>query len=439
MKKAVLRAIKDFSLLGDYRNATVTVALSGGADSMALLHLLNSIKNELEISVEAAHFNHLIRGEEAERDENFVKDFCRNNGIKLYVGQGDVPAFAKEKGVSLETAARQMRYDYLSRINKDFIATAHTASDNLETVIFNLTRGTAIDGLCGIPPKRDIFIRPLIYASREQIEEYCNENDIPFVTDSTNLSDDYTRNKIRHNIVPILKEINTSVEKAIIRMSASLREDSIYIYKEADRILTTSIDQNGFLILDDILPLDIALKKRIIKKYVSDVTKQSNLEAVHIDSVIYIMDKSGKTDLPGGWTAVSSGGKLKVVKSDTAQRKTEYIVEITETDNNFFEKNQNVNNLLLKNAIDCDKIVGKYTVRTRCTGDSIRLKNRGCTKTLTKLYNECNIPVDERDVIPVIADEKGVIWIYGIGVAHRCAISDKSKKILMIKTEKDKG
>ena len=439
MKKAVLRAIKDFSLLGDYRNATVTVALSGGADSMALLHLLNSIKNELEISVEAAHFNHLIRGEEAERDENFVKDFCRNNGIKLYVGQGDVPAFAKEKGVSLETAARQMRYDYLSRINKDFIATAHTASDNLETVIFNLTRGTAIDGLCGIPPKRDIFIRPLIYASREQIEEYCKENDIPFVTDSTNLSDDYTRNKIRHNIVPILKEINPSVEKAIIRMSASLREDSIYIYKEADRILTTSTDQNGFLILDDILPLDIALKKRIIKKYVSDVTKQANLEAVHIDSVLYIMDKSGKTDLPGGWTAVSGGGKLKVLKSDTAQRKTEYIVEITETDNNFFEKNQNVNNLLLKNAIDCDKIVGKYTVRTRCTGDSIRLKNRGCTKNLTKLYNECNIPVDERDVIPVIADEKGVIWIYGIGVAHRCAISDKSKKILMIKTEKDKG
>ena len=439
MKKAVLRAIKDFSLLGDYRNATVTVALSGGADSMALLHLLNSIKNELEISVEAAHFNHLIRGEEAERDENFVKDFCRNNGIKLYVGQGDVPAFAKEKGVSLETAARQMRYDYLSRINKDFIATAHTASDNLETVIFNLTRGTAIDGLCGIPPKRDIFIRPLIYASREQIEEYCNENDIPFVTDSTNLSDDYTRNKIRHNIVPILKEINPSVEKAIIRMSASLREDSIYIYKEADRILTTSIDQNGFLILDDILPLDIALKKRIIKKYVSDVTKQANLEAVHIDSVLYIMDKSGKTDLPGGWTAVSGGGKLKVLKSDTAQRKTEYIVEITETDNNFFEKNQNVNNLLLKNAIDCDKIVGKYTVRTRCTGDSIRLKNRGCTKNLTKLYNECNIPVDERDVIPVIADEKGVIWIYGIGVAHRCAINDKSKKILIIKTEKDMG
>ena len=439
MKKAVLRAIKDFSLLGDYRNATVTVALSGGADSMALLHLLNSIKNELGISVEAAHFNHLIRGEEAERDENFVKDFCRNNGIKLYVGQGDVPAFAKEKGISLETAARQMRYDYLSRINKDFVATAHTASDNLETVIFNLTRGTAVDGLCGIPPKRDIFIRPLIYASREQIEDYCKENNIPFVTDSTNLSDDYTRNKIRHKIVPILKEINPSVEKAIIRMSSSLREDSMYIYKEADRILSASTDQNGFLVTENILPIDITLKKRIIKKYVSDVTKQGNLEAVHIDSVLYIMESGGKTDLPGGWTAVSFGGKLKVIKGDTTQRQPDYIVEITETDNVFFEKNQNVNNLLLKNAIDCDKIVGKYNLRTRCSGDSIRLKNRGCTKPLTKLYNECNIPIEERDLIPVIADEKGVIWIYGIGVAHRCAINENSKRILIIETEKDKG
>ena len=238
--------------------------------------------------------------------------------------------------------------------------------------------------------------------------------------------------------MPVLKEINPSVEKAIIRMSASLREDGIYIYKEADRILDSSIDENGFLISDNILPLDIALKKRIIKKYVSDITKQGNLESVHIDSVLYIMESGGKTDLPGGWTAVSFGGKLKVIKGDNTQRQTDYIVEITETDNYFFEKNQNVNNLLLKNAIDCDKIVGKYVVRTRCAGDTIRLKNRGCTKPLTKLYNECNIPVEERELLPVIADEKGVIWIYGIGVAHRCAINESSKRILIIKTEKDK-
>ena len=438
MKKAVLRAIKDFSLLGDYRNATVTVALSGGADSMALLHLLSSIKDELGISVEAAHFNHLIRGEEAERDENFVKDWCKKIGVKLYVGQGDVPEFAKNNGISLETAARQMRYDYLSRINKDFVATAHTASDNLETVIFNLTRGTAIDGLCGIPAKRDIYIRPLIYATREQIEEYCKENEIPFVTDSTNLSDDYTRNNIRHNIVPILKEINPSVEKAISRMSSSLREDSAYIYKVADGVLESSVDENGFLLVENVLNQDVAVKKRIIKKYFASVTKLNNLESVHISAIISIMESGGKTDLPNGWTGISSGGKFKVVKGDTAQSRTNYIVEITETDENFFDKKQNVNNLLLKNSLDCDKIVGKYVVRTRMQGDSIRLKNRGCTKPLTKLYNESNIPIEERDSIPVIADEKGVVWIYGIGVAHRCAINEKSKKILIIKTEKDK-
>ena len=173
MKKTVLKAVKEFSLLGDYNNPTITVALSGGADSMALLNVLLELKEELKISVEAAHFNHLIRGAEAERDEEFVKCACESLGVKLYIGRGDVPKYAKEKGVSLETAAREMRYDYLNRINKDFIATAHTASDNLETVLFNLSRGTAIDGLCGIPPKRENFIRPLILATRNQVEEYC--------------------------------------------------------------------------------------------------------------------------------------------------------------------------------------------------------------------------------------------------------------------------
>lgn len=437
MKKAVLRAIKDFSLLGDYRNPTVTVSLSGGADSMALLYLLNSLKDELGINVEAAHFNHLIRGEEAQRDEDFVKEQCKKLGIKIYVGQGDVPAFAKEKGLSLETAAREMRYGYLGRINKDFIATAHTASDNLETVLFNLTRGTAIDGLCGIPPKRDIFIRPLIYCTREQIEDYCKENGVSFVTDSTNLSDDYTRNKIRHKIVPVLKEINPSAEKAVIRMSSALNEDAVYLNKNAQEILESSLDEQGFLLSEKIIPIDNAIKSRVVKKYVNSVTKSNNLEAVHIEGIISLLSSGGKTNLPNGWTAVSSSGKLKVIKGDTAQRKTNYVVQITKTDENFLITNENVNNLLLKNSLDCDKIVGKYTVRTRLTGDRIRLKNRGCTKNLTKLYNECNIPLEERDVIPVIADEKGVIWIYGIGVAHRCAISEKSKKILIIKTEKD--
>ena len=201
MKSQVLKAIERFSLL-DNRN--ITVALSGGADSMALLSVLLEIKGEFSLNITAAHFNHRIRGAEADRDEAFVKEYCEKKGVELFLGSGDVPSYAKEQGLSLELAARELRYEFLKSVSKGNVATAHTASDNAETVIFNLTRGSGAEGLCGIPPKRDIFIRPLILATREQIEEYCKENDIPFVNDSTNFCDDYTRNKIRHNVIPVL-------------------------------------------------------------------------------------------------------------------------------------------------------------------------------------------------------------------------------------------
>lgn len=436
MKKTVLKAVKEFSLLGDYNNPTITVALSGGADSMALLNVLLELKEQLGISVEAAHFNHLIRGEEAERDEAFVKTECERLGVKLYIGRGNVPEYAKEKGISIETAAREMRYDYLNRINKDFIATAHTASDNLETVIFNLARGTAIDGLCGIPPKREIFIRPLIMATRNQVEEYCEENNISYVTDSTNLSDDYTRNKIRHKIVPVLREINPALEKTVTRMSVSLRQDSIALEKSAEEFLKNNVTDNGYLGLKNFSNLDSAIAARAVKMYIETVAKGVKLESVHIKAVLGVITSGGKISLPDKNTVLCENDVLRVLKPCESEKNFEYKVEMTETNDNFLILQQNVNNLLLKNALDCDKIVGQYVIRTRQPGDSIRLKNRGCTKTLTKLYNESDIPKSERDIIPVIADEKGVIWIYGIGVAHRCAVSENSKRIVMINTDK---
>ena len=432
MKNSVLKAFKDFALLGDYRGATVTVALSGGADSMALLNVLLELKEELGITVEAAHFNHLIRGDEAYRDEDFVREQCKKLGVRLYCGQGDVPEMSREKGISLETAAREMRYDYLSRINKDFVATAHTASDNLETVIFNLCRGTSIEGLCGIPPKRDIFIRPLILATREQIEDYCNGNNIPFVTDSTNLSDDYTRNKIRHKIVPVLKELNPALEGAVNRATANLRVDSVYLSKQAENFLKANVTDKGELSLKGFDSLDTAIKSRVIKKYINSVTRSNSLETVHINSVLYLTEKSGKTDLPCGFTAGCDGGYLTVYKSDITHDKTEFEVKTVEISAENFKKMPNVNNLLLKNALDCDKIIGKLVLRTRMTGDSIRLKNRGCTKTLKKLYTEYRIPKSMRDTLPVAADDKGVVWIHGIGVAHRAAVTENSERILKI-------
>ena len=228
MLKKINEAVARFGLLQNAKD--VTVALSGGADSMALLYALVELKDELGLqSITAAHFNHGIRGKEALRDQHFVEQQCKKLGIKLFLGSADVPAFAKENNLSLELAARQLRYQFFETLDTGLIATAHTASDNIETVLFNLTRGTALSGICGIPPKRDKYIRPLILCTRADIESYCAQKGIDFVTDSTNLSDDYTRNNIRHNVVPVLKQINQSAENAVSRMTAALREDEDFI------------------------------------------------------------------------------------------------------------------------------------------------------------------------------------------------------------------
>ena len=184
---------------------TVIAAVSGGADSVALLHVLYSLQDELSFSLAACHVNHNLRGAESDGDEMFVRRKCRMMDIPLYVANIKVNEF-RQKHDSLEECARRLRYGFFEDIGKNkLIATAHTASDNCETILINMVRGTALSGICGIPAKRDNIIRPLLYITREDVERYCRENELDYVTDSTNLSDDYTRNKIRHKIVPLLR------------------------------------------------------------------------------------------------------------------------------------------------------------------------------------------------------------------------------------------
>ena len=429
MENKVLQAIERFSLLEKGNN--ITVALSGGADSMALLYALVALKDKLGITVTAAHLNHGIRGDEALRDQNFVKKECENLGIECVCGYADIPKIAKEKGISTELAARQVRYDFLEKNASQLIATAHNADDNLETVIFNLTRGTALDGLCGIPPKRGRIIRPVLLCTRAEIEQYCEKNNIPFVTDSTNLSDDYTRNKIRHNIIPKLCEINENVQKSVLRTTQCLREDSVLLCSLAENYFFENFSENK-LNLENFETLDIAIAKRVIKIFFEKVLPQISLGSVHIDAVCSVVKTGGKTSIPKDYFAVVKNGQLSFEKKSRNTEKKQFKVELSEKNSDFLKNVQKVNNLFLKNLLDCDKIIGKSVVRTRQAGDKIRLANRGCTKTLRDIYSECKIPVEERDSIPVISDEKGVIWIYGIGVAHRCAVTKDSKHILEV-------
>ena len=213
MNKKVTAFIEDNRLLenGD----TVIVALSGGADSVTLLHILNSIKELYNLTLRAAHLNHGIRGEEADRDEDFVRKLCESMGVPLDVRREDIPAIAKESGKSEELCGREVRYAFFDALCEQYgakIATAHNRDDHAETVLWNLVRGAGLSGLCGIPVRRGGIIRPLLGCSRAQIEAYCAENQLAYVTDSTNLTAAYTRNRIRLEVMPILRQLNENAE-----------------------------------------------------------------------------------------------------------------------------------------------------------------------------------------------------------------------------------
>lgn len=427
IEKIILDTVSSYFLFK--KSDVVTVALSGGADSVALLYALNQLKDTLGITLKAVHLNHQIRGDEALRDEKFAKDFCKSINVPLICESINVPQFAKSNNLSLETAARKVRYDLFERVNEGVIATAHTASDNLETVLLNLARGTALDGLCGIPVKRDYIVRPIISATREDVEHYCKDNNLNFVTDSTNLTDDYTRNKIRHKIVPVLKEINPKAEISALKTSKCLTEVSDFLKQETERYIA-DFSKGNSLSVENFKKISPALAKSVITHFVKAIDSEISLENCHIDSIYNICLQNGKTNIPKDKYCIVIKGILKVTSKEDSEKSSVFDVKIT-------EKHEKINNLFLNNSLDCDKIIGNLVVRSRKTGDSIRLANRGCTKPLTKLYNEYEIPVNMRDTLPVIADDKGVVWIHGIGVAERCCVKGNTKQIYLIEVKEN--
>ena len=276
---------------------TVAVGLSGGADSVALLHILLSLREEYGITVIACHINHNLRGTESDRDEEFVKNFCQSLNVPLETVSIKVKEHCAPHE-SLEETARKLRYKEFMRICKEYnakLATAHTASDNAETVLINMLRGTGTKGLSGIPPVRDYIIRPLIRCSREEIEAYCQKNNLTFVTDSSNITDDYRRNKIRHNIIPLLKDINPSFIEAVARMTAIVGDDTDFLEgcakEKAEECLTDGKYDSKAL---------KALPKAIKCRIIASALKEKGVEpsALRISQCEEIIEKGmGKVNL----------------------------------------------------------------------------------------------------------------------------------------------
>lgn len=425
MVQKVKATILKYGMLS--HSSDVTVALSGGADSVCLLYALYNLREELGISLSAFHLNHCLRGEESDRDESFVRGLCERLRVPLVVERIDISAEAQKRGESIELCARNIRYELYEKYASGVVAVAHTESDNLETVVYNLARGSAIKGLGGIPPVRGKIIRPLIECTRDEVEAWLQKEKFPFVTDSSNLTDDYTRNYIRHNIVPKLKSLNASVEQTVSANCESIREDADFLVGMATKIYCIIAKENSLdaELLSEQHP---AVAKRVLAMLFKEVSGQS-ADNLHTGRMYDALLFGRKVSLPQGFYAERVGKDFVIAKEGETPTQSVYETEIV-------YNNGNVYNLLLKNTIDCDRIEGSLVVRTRNEGDSITLAGRKCTKTLKKLFNELKIPHCDRDSLPVAADDKGVVWIHSVGVAERVAVGKDTEKTLSFNVKK---
>lgn len=393
----------------------VTAALSGGADSVAMLHLLLSLKGELGITLQAAHYNHHLRGDASDRDEDFCRELCRSLSIPLRCGGGDVAAFAREQKISLELAARKLRYEFLLD-GEGLVATAHNAGDSLETVLMNLTRGSALRGLSGIPPKRDRIVRPLLCLSRREIEDYLACHGLPNVNDESNSEDFCRRNRIRNTVIPALLAENPSLLDNFSRTIRALREDEELLRAESDALLNGA-EQEGGYDAGTLLEAPRPLRRRALRRLLEDAGLH-DVTAAHLEAAETLLQSgpSARLDLPGNITL------RRVYSLVTAQAEDWEPFEPFPLPLPGEVPLSEGRTLACRGPLAFDpslpglllKPPGAVLVRPRMAGDRLRLP--GGEKSLKKLLIDKKLPAAFRDGLPVLEWEGRIIAVWGVGV-----------------------
>ena len=413
----------------------VLCAVSGGADSMCLLHALW----KCGAAVTAAHYEHGIRGGESLRDCRFVENWCAERSIPCVTEHGDVPGYAREKGMGTEEAARRLRYAFLRKTAAELgcglIATAHNADDNAETVLFNLTRGSGISGLRGIPYRRGNIIRPLLSFSRHEIEAYLSENAVEHVEDSTNAVDDYSRNLIRHRVMPVLRKINPGLSAAAARTSELLARDEDCLDGMAAEFVAEHY-RGGSLPLRELGALHPAVSTRVIRRLLG-----GGLSMEHTDAVLKLCGESGykQLELPGHRLACEQG-RLYIEVSETELLPERAIVPGTELElpeagltlrAEIAVYGEEINGLFKTYYLKYENIGSALICGGRRPGDRVRPQGRGCTKTLRSLFMEAGYTQRQRNACPVIRDAAGVLAVYGLAVDERVR-PEKGDKVLKL-------
>ena len=427
------------------RGDSVAVALSGGKDSMCLLHLLLKSKDELGITVKAINVEHGIRGEKSVSDSDFVGKECEILGVPLYFKRVDSLGFSSENGLSVEEAARILRYKvFQSAADEGFcdkIATAHHASDRVETTLFNIFRGASSLGAAGIPEssRNGLIVRPLLSLTRSEIDEYVKENSVPFVTDETNSDNAYSRNYIRNKIIPDIKEKFPTFENAVLRFADSLKDDNDYLLEEAKKAIR---EKNGEYSFSCDLPKPVFSRAAITCMKSLGILK--DYEKVHVDAVLSLKnEENGKSvDLPKGVVAVKDYDSITLYKRKLKEefcKSFKFGVYEFSGRTYAFEKiaysgQKRSDNRLIA---DFSKIPDGAVIRNRRQGDTFE-KFGGGTKKLKEYLIEKKIPQRERDELLLLCKDEKVIIICGIEISDAVKVDKDTEFVLQCTSITDK-
>lgn len=461
MMEKVLDTIRRHHLLD--KGESVVAGVSGGPDSVCLLHLLRGAAEQLDIRLYALHVNHRLRGEEALSDERYVQALCAELGIPLQVVSCDIRTYARQRSMSLEEAGREVRYAefarYAAETGASRIAVAHNRNDQVETVLLNLLRGAGLEGLKGMDYRRGMIIRPLLDVERCDIEAYCRDNGLEPHQDSSNLERDYTRNRVRLDLLPSLNSLfHSGVSESIWRMSSLARIDSEYleeVSREAFRhCLAAESDREVKLVLEKLKELHEAIRARVLRQGIEKVAGSlKGIGYVHMQELLQLVAKAHtgtETTLPGGINAIVSYGYLRLTTMPAERAETfERLLGIpgrTEVPQCHIrleaslQERETFDSHLLKRAqdemiqfFDYEKLKRGIYIRNRRNGDIFKPYRSSGTKKLKEYFIDNKVPREKRDAVPLVAQEHEIVWIIGQKISDKFKVTENTKMVLCLK------
>lgn len=453
LEQKALCALRQYSLFS--QGDRIAVGVSGGADSVALLRFLAALRPQFGWDLVVCHIHHGLRGAEADRDECFVRALAEQLGLPCAVSRIDAAALALREHISVEEAGRMARYAFFAQTAGEGgrIATAHTLDDSIETVLMNLVRGTGLRGLCGIPRIRGNIVRPLLDCTRAEVEDYLGALGQPYCTDSTNLTDDYTRNRIRHDILPRLCALNPNfpgtMARMLPRLAAQQALTDCLAAQSAQQLhaACSGLSRQGLSALPE--PVCDRLLLRLLEQ------NRLPVSAAAVERMTETLRTGGKLDLAArSWFFVAQGdlaaviyappGGIPPVPVPLPQEETPVILpfspqksmKLTLCNKIVANTSEKFNISLLKYAIDCDRIKGYSFMRTRRPGDTFIVGKKQLS--LGEAWAAAGIPALLRPALMVLADEQGVLWAEGIGSSSRAAVTENTKQYVIIECQEEK-